>query len=337
MDNPPHLFFDASDRSYIGILKKDIHTLAVTIGFNEQKLAELDIIVAEMASNLVKYSINGKLLVKQVDENGVKGMELLSIDNGPGMSSVNKMLEDGYSTQNTLGHGLGSMKRLADQFQIYSQKGWGTIILARLFTQEVPVKQKSLFDIKSLLLAKPGEVECGDGFYAKITKEHIKILLGDGLGHGPDAAFAIGEAVKAFKICPEENPVNILRFISTSVKKTRGLVAAVAVYNIKQKTWKLAGVGNIATMLMGNGSSKNYLSYNGIIGMNVPNTMNEQVVPFEKGQILIFCSDGIKSKWDLTRLPGILRCDAAIIAAAIYKDFARNTDDMSVAVIKLNK
>lgn len=336
MDNTPHLFFDASDRSYLGILKKDIHTLAVAIGFTEQKLGELDIVVAELASNLLKYGANGKMLVKQVKEGSTSGIEILSIDNGPGMSNIHKMLEDGFSTQNTLGHGLGSMKRLADHFQIYSHKGWGTIVLVRIFEKEMPAKQKQSVDIKSLLLAKPGETACGDGFYAKVTKEHIKILLGDGLGHGPDAAFAVGEAIKAFKICPDESPVSILRFISSSVKKTRGLVASVAVYNIKQKTWKLAGVGNISAILVGNGYSKNYLSYNGIIGMNVPNTMNEQLLTYEKGQMLILCSDGIKSKWDLSKLPGIMRCDPSIIAAAIYKDFARNTDDMSVAVIKLN-
>ena len=45
------------------------------------------------------------------------------------------MMQDGMSTTNTMGHGLGSIKRLSDTFELYSQPGWGTIILSRIYNE----------------------------------------------------------------------------------------------------------------------------------------------------------------------------------------------------------
>jgi hypothetical protein len=78
------------------------------------------------------------------------------------------------------------------------------------------------------------------------------------------------------------------------------------------------------------------MAYNGIIGLNVPRTLNAQEINPEKGQQLIMCSDGLKSKWDPVRYPGIQRYDPSILSASLLKDFARHTDDMSAAVCKLN-
>ena len=78
------------------------------------------------------------------------------------------------------------------------------------------------------------------------------------------------------------------------------------------------------------------MAYNGIIGLNVPKTLNAQEIPYEKGQNLILCSDGIKSRWDLLKYTAITRYDLSILCAAILKDYTRNTDDTSVAAIKIN-
>ena len=81
---------------------------------------------------------------------------------------------------------------------------------------------------------------------------------------------------------------------------------------------------------------KNYLAYNGIIGHNIPNSMKDQKTISENGQILTMCSDGIKTRWDYLKYPILLKYDLSILAAVLFKDHARFTDDMSVAAIKLN-
>lgn len=337
MVNAVHLRLNASDRSYFAILKKEIHALAAAAQFGARRLAEIDIVVAEIVSNLAKHAGGGEVFVKLIEEKGIQGIELLAIDNGPGISDLKHMLQDGASSKNTLGHGLGAIKRLSDIFQIYTHKGWGTLLLARLFNEQLPLaKKRETLEVHSLLVSKPGETECGDGFYFKQSKEHIKLFLGDGLGHGKEASAAVQKAIEAFKLCAEHSPVENLRYINQSVKKTRGLVATIAIFHVKERRWTICGVGNISTKFYSLGGTKNHNSYNGIVGLNMPNTMKDQEVSYEPGQCLVMCSDGLKSKWDVLRFPGILRNDLSLLNAALFKDFTRNTDDTSIASCKIS-
>ena len=327
----------ADDRSYFAILKKEIHAMALAAGFTESRVGEIDILVAELTSNLVKHADGGTIWVKLVEEDGIQGIEIIAVDNGPGMLDVTRMVADGVSTKDTLVHGLGAMKRLSNLFQIFSQKDWGTVVLVRVLAEEVPRYRKPpRTEVRSVLLPKPGEEECGDGFFYTITEDHVRLFLGDGLGHGPEAAAAVVKAGEAFAACTETEPVDIIRFINLQVKKTRGLVGTVAVFNFSEKRWRICGVGNISTKIIGPAGTKNYTAYNGIIGLNVPNTLSAQEVPYEKGQIVVMCSDGLKSRWDTLRYPGLLRYDMSVLTASLIKDYARNTDDMSAVACKIN-
>jgi anti-sigma regulatory factor (Ser/Thr protein kinase) len=330
-----HICFTVADRSYFSLLKKEIHAIASSAGFSENKVGEIDIIVAEIVTNLVKHAGGGKLLAKLIKEDDVDGIELISIDSGEGMADVNRMMVDGISTKNSLGQGLGAIKRMSDVFQVYTQKGWGTILLARIFKEELPYKRKKN-EIRSLVVPKPGEVKCGDGFFCNVTNEDVRIFCGDGLGHGEPASAAVHEAITAFQLCAETSPADIIRHIHDKVKKTRGLVGTAAIYSIKNKVWRLCGVGNIATRIINGIDTKNYMAYNGIIGHNIPTTLKDTEIDWINGQTLIMCSDGIKTRWEHAKYPALLKFDLSILTAVVFKDFARFTDDMSVAAIKLN-
>ena len=128
----------------------------------------------------------------------------------------------------------------------------------------------------------------------------------------------------------------IIRYIHNSVKKTRGLVGTVVTFDFEAKEWSICGVGNILTKLTNFSQSKNYMSYNGVLGHNIPGSIKEQRTSYEPGQYFIMCSDGIKTKWELSNYTGIYKNDLSVITAAIYKDHTRNTDDASVIVAKIN-
>lgn len=328
---------NASDRSYQAAIKREIHTLAFKGTFTKKRLAEIDIVVSEIVSNLSKHAVKGEMFVRLVTTEGIQGIEIIALDQGPGIDDIPRMMTDGVSTTNTLGNGLGSIRRLTNEFQIYSQKEWGTILYCTLYDKQLPQKQtQETINIKSIIVPKPNEEVCGDGFYLKVSRNYIKLFLGDGLGHGKEAHLSVQAAIDAFKRCPANSPLENLRFIHDSVKKTRGLVCTVAVLDRKELKWKICGVGNIQIRLVDGIAARSYVGYNGIIGLNVPNTLHDQVYNYEKGQTLIMCSDGIKSKWDLSGLPGILRHDPAILGGAIYKDFARGTDDISIVSCKID-
>jgi len=334
MVDATHISFRADDRSYFSIIKKEIHNRVSEAGYSQKKISEIDLIVAEMTSNLSKYAVDGEILLAHVVNEDDNYFELISIDNGPGMTDPFKMMQDGMSTTQTLGHGLGSINRLSDKFEIYSQKGWGTITLSRVNKSSAAKKKRPSFEVRAIVVAKPGESTSGDGLYYEVRPDFLRMLAADGLGHGPEANKAVNEAVKAFKECESNDPAAILRFIHTAVRKTRGLVGTIVLYDIKKKIWNIAGIGNIASKMVNPLSSRNYMSYNGIIGHNIPTTMKVQEVPFTEYNQIILCSDGIKSRWDTTKYPLINKYDLSVLAAALYKDYARRTDDMSVVIAK---
>jgi len=337
MVDATHKSFPASDRSYFAILKKEVHGWAVAHGFDKKRVGELDIVLAEMTSNLHKYANNGEMLAGVFQEDEATYIELICIDSGPGMTDMVRMTTDGYSSGKTMGHGLGSIKRLSDYAEIFSQPNWGTIVLSRIYkTPPPPRPGRTGLLVKTVVVAKPGEQLSGDGYCMKTTRGITKLLVADGLGHGAEANLAINEAAKIFRRCPEDSPVNILREINRDVRKTRGLVATVVSFDLKNKNIRIAGIGNIASRFSSPTLSKNCLAYNGIVGHNIPNTMNDQLIDPKIYNQLVLCSDGIRSRWDNSRIPGILRSDLSIQAAAIYKDYARKTDDMSVIIAKFS-
>jgi anti-sigma regulatory factor (Ser/Thr protein kinase) len=336
MASQDYISYPASDRSFFALLRKGIHKQAIAAEFNDKKIAHLDLIVAEITSNLAKHTVGGEVLCAVIGQGADQYIEVISIDNGPGFNDLSNMLQDGVSSVNTLGHGLGSIKRMSDFFSIYSQKGWGTILVSRLYKtdQRWHIGHVS---IRSLVVPKPTETVSGDGCTYKTSDRYFKLLLLDGLGHGTEANKAVLEASHAFKLCPYHDPAEIIRYMHAPLKKTRGGVGTVVVYDSVSEKYEILGVGNISIKIFGNGEFKNVMSYNGIIGHNIPNTMTSHEVSGRDFRFIILCSDGIKSRWDISKYPMIQRYDPIIMAAAIYKDFARKTDDMSVVVIKTNK
>ncbi len=335
MVNTSYKSFRADDRSYFSLIKKDIHAAVSAAGFDEVKVGKVDIIISEITSNLNKYAKGGELLVGIGSDSGGVYIEIISLDDGPGIRDIGRVMSDGYSSTATLGHGLGSIRRLSDLFDVYSVNNWGTILLARVYKEEQPSYKKKKLECRGINVPKRGETVSGDGFCVEETENGFRVLIADGLGHGPDANEAVKQACEAFKGCREQSPTETIRYIHNLIRKTRGIVGLVVFFNGDTRTWKATGVGNIAARWMGASNTRNHVSYNGIIGYNIPGSMNEQVMSQEEFPQFIACSDGIKSRWDITKFPMLLQHDGMIIASTLYKEFSRGTDDTSVLVCKL--
>ncbi|MEO7975539.1 SpoIIE family protein phosphatase [Flavobacterium sp.] len=329
--------YKIDDRSLIAFIKREIHNLALHIGFTPHRAAETDIIVAELTSNLIKYANGGELLYRANLEDEHNVIEMYCLDKGVGFENLSKIMNDGYSSSNTLGHGLGSIKRLSNDFQIYSMKNWGCVQYIKIYEKAdfvLPALQSGL-NYSAIAVNYPGETTCGDGYHIKISKRGFQIFFGDGLGHGENANEAVQLAIKAFKQSIEVEPSEIIRDIHTKVKKSRGLVATIAVVDFNSEVWKICGVGNISTRIYDGMENKTYTPYNGIIGHNIPRTLNATTVPYKKHQIIVMHSDGLRTRWNLNDMTSIFKQHPGIIASALYKENLRGTDDASILVGKI--
>ena len=107
--------------------------LAATLRCDDRLRGNVAIAVNEAATNLVKHAKEGELHIQQCEQNGATGIELLAVDRGPGIKSVDAALEDGNSTTRMAGTGLGAIRRLSSEFDIHSLPEKGTVIVARFY------------------------------------------------------------------------------------------------------------------------------------------------------------------------------------------------------------
>jgi serine/threonine-protein kinase RsbT len=87
---------------------------------------------SELARNTVIHGGGGIMRLVRLQE-GLRNCVRVSFeDKGPGIPDVELALQDGYTTGEGLGLGLGGAKRLVNEFEIYSKPGEGTrITIAR--------------------------------------------------------------------------------------------------------------------------------------------------------------------------------------------------------------
>lgn len=338
MDVSTHTRFLIPDKSYASIARREIRNMAEETGLAETEVGKLNIVVSEMTSNLAKHAKDGgELLVRSL---GQDGLEVICLDKGPGMQELQRMMEDGVSTYGSAGEGLGAIKRQSDVFDIFSQPDVGTVILSRVFKSGYKPLQGIRHEIGFVLVPKPNETLCGDGLAIIHKGAETYLLALDGLGHGAHANEASLAATEAFKAFAPQHPVEVLRHVHQQIRRTRGAVGMAV--NISSNSHKISycGIGNISGKLYSADVSltgtpyKNIISYNGTLGHNIPNTLNNQQLDWGRNKMLILHSDGLKSRWELTKYLSLNRHHATTIAAVLFMEQSRLTDDTLVLVCK---
>jgi serine phosphatase RsbU (regulator of sigma subunit) len=139
--------------------------------------------------------------------------------------------------------------------------------------------------------------------------------------------------VRIFRSHSDESPASVITRLHGALKKTRGAAVAVVEIHPLSGTLIYAGVGNIAASILSNTLSRSLVSHSGTVGHVMPR-VQEFKVEWPRDGILIMHSDGLQSRWDLARYPGLLARQPALIAGVLLRDFRRDRDDASVLVMK---
>ena len=105
--------------------------LASQCGFPSTDLAVVATAISELARNIVRYAVRGEVILRLVDDNGKRGIEVVAADDGPGIPDIGLAMQDGYSTSGGLGLGLPGTRRLMDEFEITSDFSKGTTVTVR--------------------------------------------------------------------------------------------------------------------------------------------------------------------------------------------------------------
>jgi anti-sigma regulatory factor (Ser/Thr protein kinase) len=314
------------EKSSIGEARRAAAQIAQSIGFEEGRRNDISIVVTELATNVLLHAAKGELLICPFVENEQFWLDILAIDEGPGIRDVGRAMEDGFSSHGTAGQGLGAITRLSDDSSIYSNPDKGTIFWSRFKSAGLA----RAMPIGLVNIPVKGESVCGDGYFVQIGPGRSVYMMVDGLGHGPGAAEAAEEAIATMSRCANEPVTEIILRNHDALKKTRGAAFAVAIVDHERLIVTYGGVGNISANLITGSSSRSLISQNGTLGAVLPRVPQEYTYPIEQNTSLLMFSDGLASKTSPIGYPGLQNRHPAVAAGILYRDFSRKRDDASV-------
>jgi anti-sigma regulatory factor (Ser/Thr protein kinase) len=323
-----------TDRSSIGEARRMSSLIGERARMKEVELGRVPLIVTELATNLVLHATGGEIIIRMLDAEAAPGVEIIALDRGPGIADLRRCMTDGYSGGGTRGCGLGAVRRLSTEFDIYSTQPSGTVVIARVWN--IDGRSRAATEFSAISVPAPSETECGDAWQLRLVGHNLSAIVVDGLGHGPLAAKAAAEGLAVFGDGRFKGPLAYFEAAHSSMNTTRGAAIAVAQVNISERKLHYAGVGNIAGRLVSveTGKCWSLISYNGIVGTAI-RKLQQFEYQWQNCDLLIMHSDGLSDRWKLSDYPGLARADTAVIAAVLYRDAKRGSDDSTVLVARL--
>lgn len=346
------------DASRVGEARRHAAQAAAAMDWSEIDAGRLALVVTELGTNLLRHASKGRLLIAtrpRTDAaggaSGIGEVELISIDEGPGIPDIALAMRDGHSSGSTPGTGLGAVRRLADDFDIHSAVPDGTVSVARVragttaaaaATGAAPV---AALQIGAIRLPAPHETVCGDAWAAAMQGGQTTVLMADGLGHGPEAAKASQAAIDAFAAAPGADLRDTVQGVHRALQTTRG--AAMCVLRVDTfgavggaggsteagATVSYSGAGNIVGRVLSGVFDKSLVTQHGTAGLQI---RKPEITSLElpAHALVVLHSDGIETRWGVERIRPLLQRDPTLVAAVLLRDHTRHRDDATVVVIR---
>lgn len=326
------------DPSQVAAAKRAARNACKLLSLSEEDGDRAELVAVELANNILQHTQHhesapaaasapkrakaGRLLFSS-DALGT-AVQIMAIDSGPGMASIERSIEDGFTTRSTPGLGLGAVQRLSTSMEIFSEFKQGTIISA-FVRKHSKGGMTSPPDVVALSTAAPRETVSGDvwAIVRGITRDLYMVV--DGLGHGPFAYEAATVAERCFLSFTAANPdislTQLIEQIHPPMQSTWG--SAIAIVAVMHATDKVicCGVGNIKCSLhSSDGRSQGMVSHNGTLGHQIRRVQEFEYCYNEK-TLLIIHSDGMSTHWKLSNYQNLAMQSPASIAGVLYRDF----------------
>lgn len=333
--------------------------LARRVGMPADRIGQIELAVTEVAVNLARHADDGALLLRLVEAGPAIAIEVLAIDQGPGIADIADSRRAGVSTAGTPGLGLGVVERMADSFDVHSLMGRGTVLIARFCKRTEPGHAAKPFPepfVAGLTRPLSGEQVCGDAWAVKSVasstdgaaraepdgveaspadtgRSALLVMLCDGLGHGPLAARASEQALAAFHRSTAANPVDVIAELHRALSGTRGGAVAVARIDAQRGRIAFCGIGNVSAFVVAADTRSTLISAPGIVGHHLPRLRGHEV-DLPRGASVVLHSDGLTERWSPAAMPSLFAASSTLIAAHLLREAGVRRDDASVVVIK---
>lgn len=340
-----------SEESHIGQARRIARRLGAELAFTDRQLAEVEILINELGTNALKFGRGtGQIFLSVMDEKIEKGgLEVIYTDKGAGIADPSLAVEDGFTTSDSLGSGLGAISRMSDEFHIYSlvesqtrplslygRTTHGTVIVARKHVApegKRPPRGPRLWGV----LTRPpaGETHNGDAYFIRQDDDRILLAVIDGLGHGEGASDAARAAIESIGGNAGKPVESIMRAAHEALRPTRGAVIGLSAIDCSTRLIEYVGIGNTDFRVLGGGSTLKFISLNGTVGSRM-DRLKVFKGELPKSCMLTMSTDGISERWDLDQYPGLQGLHPQLACSVIMRDYSRPKDDATILCGRLS-
>lgn len=182
----------------------------------------------------------------------------------------------------------------------------------------------------------PGQPRSGDEYAVITTPDGALVAAVDGLGHGDEAAAAAQRAVALLLSAPAESLIFLIRRCHVALVGTRGVVATLAQFSIRDDTVTWLAVGNVHGVLLRADPAarlgrETIVPRAGVVGYNLP-PLAAAVHTIARGDTVVLATDGVRPDFidDQRGLSG----EPQAIADGILAKYGQPTDDALVVVAR---
>jgi anti-sigma regulatory factor (Ser/Thr protein kinase) len=350
---------EIKDEAQVGAARRAVNRFASRLGFTEDELAEIAIVVQEIGTNAAKYSgLGGRLHWTTLLGEGeaTAGLELFYWDKGPGIYDVDLAQRDGVSSGGGLGTGFGAIRRFCDETELFSMPRGTTSRLSRarrtthgtaILCRKRPAAARSAAaDAGRTAAARPlwkrvgawsrcraGEDVNGDAFFVREHGAQTLVAAIDGLGHGRGAREASMVATDSLSDWAGEPLDEVILNVHDALRATRGAVIGAVVIDEEEGRMTYAGVGNVEVRVFNSPEPVRPIPVNGTLGARLSNL---RVWPhrWAEGTTIVLATDGISATWDMNSYPGLLARSPQIAAGVLLRDYGRESDDATAVVVR---
>ena len=319
-----------------------LRDLAAELGFDQISINKMEVAVSELATNfLVHQADSGEIILNKISDSLGSGIEIIARDCGPGISDVQEALKDHTSKGESMGCGLGAVRRLMDDFEIQSvpvhlaeehkDQQSGTVVKACKWLKT----DRKKYNFQRSVYSRPrlGERANGDAYYLQDLRDGLFIAVADGLGHGPPAAEA---SKKAMDYIRNSGPLPMDRLISQlhkELRKTWGIALTLLKISLMEGTLYHAGIGNVEARIYPQ-AKYGLIPKPGILGSGIASKPKVTSLPWPRGGTLFVYTDGLSAHWNWQELPALNSSSIVQLSKSLFDKYSRPHDDATLVAVR---
>ncbi|MDH4029569.1 MAG: SpoIIE family protein phosphatase [Chromatiales bacterium] len=180
-----------------------------------------------------------------------------------------------------------------------------------------------------------GEPSGGDLAVVRDLGEAMLVAIVDVLGHGEEAN-VVAKGIAEFLGETEETDLQtIIEILHSRLKGGRGAAVGLALIVPDKEEMVYIGIGNTAARRVWRRATR-LVSKDGTVGAHLRRSM-PQVLQLDPGDTLLFYTDGVKDRFELSDYKHLISDTPASIARNIVELFGKDYDDAACIAVKVDR